>query len=911
VRARCSRSRTPEWLYGAFEQLGMHYGPAFRSVTELACGVDEVLARLALPHAAARAGGDFMLHPSVMDGALQASLALYGEQIDGGTAIPFALDRVDVLRPTAREMWAHIRQRPSSGAIRKIDIDLADDSGTICVRLVGFSVRLLPARDRPARSTDVLREAGARFFVQAIAAETAVPASQIALSAPLDAYGIDSFMIVRLTDELEKTFGALPKTLFFEHRTLQAVVDYFVDNHGERLAEVTRTTAALGAARVRDRGLSEEPASTATVDLDAPIAVVGLAGRYPGARDLDGFWGNLVAGRDCITEVPLERWDRGRVSGALSSGAAWGGFIDGIAEFDPLFFNISPREAPFMDPQERLFLQCAHEAIEDSGNTRSGLARGGDVGVFVGVMWEEYQLYGVERTSAGGPLALSSSPASIANRVSSVCDFHGPSLAVDSMCSSSLSAIHLACESLRSGSCAAAIAGGVNLSLHPNKYRALSQGRFLSGSGRCESFGAGGDGYVPSEGVGAAVLKRLDRAIADGDQIYGVIRGSALNHGGKTNGYTVPNPQAQTAVIRRALAKACVAARDISYLEAHGTGTKLGDPIEIAALSAAYRADTSDTGFCRIGSVKSNIGHGESAAGIAGLAKVLLQMRNRQLVPSLHSETLNPGIDFDATPFSVQRRVETWERPAGARGRLAGLSSFGAGGSNAHLILEDHEASPDTAVHAGPFVFPFSARDEGVLENILRRFLAALDGLGDADLASAAFVLQQGREAFEQRVAIVAADCAELRSRLRDALSGDLRHVYKGTCRPGMSPAAELNPRSPDEIARAWADGATIEWARFWRGLRPRKISLPTYPFLREIYWVPGLVPPVGPASDAPTPFKSAGAAALPLLLTPDWQPRAAAPSSDLDSTVRRVVVFCGLAPCPIASAARRTMCCN
>lgn len=903
VRARCSRSRTPEWLYGAFEQLGMHYGPAFRSVTELACGIDEVLARLALPHAAARAGGDFTLHPSVMDGALQASLALYGEQRDGGTAIPFALDRVDVLRPTAREMWAHIRQRPSSGTIRKIDIDLADDSGAICVRLVGFSVRILPARDRPTVANNALCDAGARFFVQAIAAETAVPASQIALSASLDAYGIDSFMIVRLTDELEKTFGALPKTLFFEHRTLQAVVDYFVDNHGERLAEVTRTTAALGAARVRDRGLSEEPASTATVDPDAPIAVVGLAGRYPGARDLDGFWGNLVAGRDCITEVPLERWDRGRVSGALSSGAAWGGFIDGIAEFDPLFFNISPREAPFMDPQERLFLQCAHEAIEDSGNTRSGLARGGDVGVFVGVMWEEYQLYGVERTSAGDPLALSSSPASIANRVSSVCDFHGPSLAVDSMCSSSLSAIHLACESLRSGSCAAAIAGGVNLSLHPNKYRALEQGRFLSGSGRCESFGAGGDGYVPSEGVGAAVLKRLDRAIADGDQIYGVIRGSALNHGGKTNGYTVPNPQAQTAVIRRALAKADVAARDISYVEAHGTGTKLGDPIEIAALSAAYRADTSDTGYCRIGSVKSNIGHCESAAGIAGLTKVLLQMRNRQLVPSLHSETLNPGIDFDATPFSVQRRVETWERPAGARGRLAGLSSFGAGGSNAHLILEDHEASPDTAVHAGPFVFPFSARNDGVLENILRRFLAALDGLGDADLASAAFVLQQGREAFEQRVAIVAADRAELRSRLRDALSGDLRHVDKGTCRPGMSPAAELNPGSPYEIARAWADGATIEWARFWRGSRPRKISLPTYPFLREIYWVPGLVPPVGPASDAPAPFKPAEAAALPLLLTPDWQPRAAAPSSDLDSAVRRVVVFCGLAPCPIASA--------
>lgn len=293
----------------------MHYGPAFRSVTELACGIDEVLARLALPHAAARAGGDFTLHPSVMDGALQASLALYGEQRDGGTAIPFALDRVDVLRPTARDVGAHPAasfvgddQEDRHRSRRRQRRDLRPACGLF---------RSYPAGARsPDRRQQCALRCGCALFVQAIAAETAVPASQIALSASLDAYGIDPFMIVRLTDELEKTFGALPKTLFFEHRTLQAVVDYFVDNHGERLAEVTRTTAALGAARVRDRGLSEEPASTATVDPDAPIAVVGLAGRYPGARDLDGFWGNLVAGRDCITEVPLERWDRGRVSGA-------------------------------------------------------------------------------------------------------------------------------------------------------------------------------------------------------------------------------------------------------------------------------------------------------------------------------------------------------------------------------------------------------------------------------------------------------------------------------------------------------------------------------------------------------------------------------------------------------------------
>ena len=896
IRARCPEPRTSDWLYAAFAALGMDYGPAFRSVTELFCGRDEVLARLVLPSAAARAGGDFVLHPSLMDGALQASLALYGEAEDGGTAVPFALDRLDMLAPTTREMWAHIRRRPATGPVQKIDIDLADADGAVRVRLAGFSVRLLPG-GRPRNATEDLRAAGARYLAGVVAAETAVPASQIELSVSLDTYGIDSVMIVRLTDELEKTFGPLPKTLFFEHRTLEAVLGYFLERHAERLADVTRCGRAPAPARTTP----SKPAVSIErrregPDLDTPIAVVGLAGRYPGARDLKTFWDNLAAGRDCITEVPPERWDHTRVSRLeRGQGARWGGFVDGIAEFDPLFFNISPRDAPYMDPQERLFLECAHEAIEDAGYTRTALAKAGDVGVFVGVMWEEYQLYGAEVTAEGHPLALSGSPASIANRVSAACDFHGPSMAVDSMCSSSLTAIHLACESLRLGTCAAAIAGGVNLSLHPNKYLALTQGSFIASSGRCASFGAGGDGYVPGEGVGAAVLKRLDRAIADGDRIYGIIRGSALNHGGRTNGYTVPNPQAQTAVIRRALENAGVAPREIGYVEAHGTGTKLGDPIEIAALAAAYRADTPDTGFCRIGSVKSNIGHCESAAGIAGLTKVLLQMRHRQLVPSLHADILNPGIDFDASPFVVQRRLEAW--PAeGAR--LAGLSSFGAGGSNAHLIIEAYEAPPVPHAHAGPFVFPFSARDETALDALVRRFLAALDDLEDTDLASAAYVLQQGREAYEARRAVVAADRGELRDKLRAAHTGEAPRVYRGRKRPGDNVAAALDADDLESVARAWAEGARVDWLRLWPGPPPRRISLPTYPFAREIYWVPGLPPP---SSAVEKPRAAAARVRLPLLLTPDWLPKTARPGQG--ARAPRSVVFCGLPAVPIPSA--------
>ncbi|MGO4775123.1 type I polyketide synthase, partial [Lysobacter sp. 2RAB21] len=435
------------------------------------------------------------------------------------------------------------------------------------------------------------------------------------------------------------------------------------------------------------------------------IAIVGISGRYPDAWDLDEYWRNLSQGVDCIREIPADRWRwqdyyRDPIGGeALAAGqhsSRWGGFIQGADEFDPRFFSITPRDAEQIDPQERVFLQHAWMAIEDAGYTRAALqaCRGGQVGVYAGVMYGEYNRSG--------------SLASIANRVSYALNLHGPSMTLDTMCSSSLTAIHMACQDLRQGRTDMALAGGVNLSIHPDKYSMLSAGQFISGSGHCQSFGEGGDGYIPGEGVGVVVLKRLSDAERDGDAIHAVIRGSALNHGGKTNGYTVPNPQAQAAVIADALKDAGVDARHVSYIEAHGTGTKLGDPIEIAALGKAFREYTQDTGFCLIGSAKSNIGHCESAAGIAGLTKVILQMRHRQIVPSLHSQRLNPNIDFETTPFEVNQRLRDWDAPVidgRPLPRIAGLSSFGAGGSNAHFVIEEY-AGGESIAHAGAGLGP-------------------------------------------------------------------------------------------------------------------------------------------------------------------------------------------------------------
>src|SRR5262249_21528608 len=310
-----------------------------------------------------------------------------------------------------------------------------------------------------------------------------------------------------------------------------------------------------------------------------PVAIIGLSGRYPEAVDLEAFWQNLRAGKDCIVEVPRERWDW-REDYSPDRGASgrhyskWGGFIAGVDEFDPLFFNISPKEARQLDPQERLFLQQAWRAVEDAGYTRASLQGphgedlAGQVGVYVGVMYSEYQLLGAEASLRGTRLGIAGSAASIANRVSYALNLHGPSVTLDTMCSASLTAIHYACQDLKLGRTSLAIAGGVNVSIHPNKYLALSAGQFISSDGHCQSFGEGGDGYIPGEGVGVVVLKRLSEAQRDGDHIYGIIRGSALNHGGKTNGYTVPNPQAQAGAISRALAESRTDARHISYIEA-------------------------------------------------------------------------------------------------------------------------------------------------------------------------------------------------------------------------------------------------------------------------------------------------------------------------------------------------------
>jgi polyketide synthase PksN len=757
-----------------------------------------------------------------------------------------------------------------------------------------------PAAPRPAATdaTDAddaaLHDQAVEYFKTLLSSTVKMPAERIEAGASMDNYGIDSLMVMQMTEALESVFGPLSKTLFFEYQTIEDIAGYFLREHRSRLMEQlgmageapAGAPAALPApvpAPARGVGRKSRYAGAAAPGAATPvtagpmdIAIVGLNGRYPEAVDLDAFWRNLKEGRDSITEIPKERWDHSIYfdpdkSKLGKTYAKWGGFIEGADHFDPLFFGISPLEAEIMDPQERIFLQCAYAAMEDAGyakdarTMRSGAARAHQVGVFVGVMYEEYQLYGAQEQVAGRNFALSGSASTIANRVSYYFNFSGPSVALDTMCSSSLTAIHLACQSIRNGDCVMAIAGGVNLSIHPNKYLMLGQARFASQTGQCKSFGVGGDGYVPGEGVGAVVLKPLAQAVADGDQIYGVIKGTAINHGGKTNGYTVPNPAAQSQVIQDALQRAAVDPRAISYIEAHGTGTALGDPIEIAGLTKAFGVATRDTQFCAIGSVKSNIGHCESAAGIAGLTKVLLQMKHRQLAPSLHSEVLNPNIDFAATPFVVQRELSEWKRPLiEADGvvreypRLAGISSFGAGGANAHLLLEEYTGAQAAGGHAvdpvRPALVVLSAKNVDRLKDSAAQLAAWLrrERPDPRRLGDMAYTLQVGRQPLEERLAVQAVDAAELAELLaRFAADGTGAVTLGNTKRDKATLPADKAALAADiaqglergdlgALATLWVKGADIDWNALHGAARPRRISLPTYPFTQRRYWIPG-----------------------------------------------------------------------
>jgi polyketide synthase PksN len=700
---------------------------------------------------------------------------------------------------------------------------------------------------------------------------------KIELDVELPRYGFDSIRLTEFANRLNRTLGLdLMPTLFFEHTTLRAIARHLLEKHAAALASKTAAPVVAplrgsGAPRVtRLRTHRERRDDAAAPAVHPAIAIVGMSGRFPGSPTVDAFWQHLEANHDLVTDVPEDRWNWRELFGDPSdepgkTNVKSAGFMAGIDEFDPAFFGISPREAISMDPQFRLLLQTVWATIEDAGY-RAGDLSGTKTGVFVGVSTSDYKDAWLRqpRDAAGdGPTLVSHFV--VANRISYILNLHGPSEPIDTACSSSLIAIHRAIEAIRQGNCDQAIVGGVNVISAPDITIGASRAGMLSPDGRCKTFDEAADGYGRGEGVGALLLKPLDAAVRDGDHIYALVCGSAENHGGRAQSPTAPNPAAQKDLLVSAYSRAGIDPRTVGYIEAHGTGTGLGDPIEIEGLRGAFEALYQKAGLavagphCGLGSVKTNIGHLEAAAGIAGIVKVVMMLRHRKIPGNVHLRVPNPYLRLEETPFYLVRDTQDWAAPRDEQGqplpRRAGVSSFGIGGSNAHVILEEYAAPTprDTADKAAavPQAVVLSAKKAEGLEELarnLRDFLQAAPAGHCPSLREIAWTLQLGREALEERLALVATSVEQLIARLGDFLDGKAAGggIYRGRARagraeaaPGVAPGANarLDPADYPRVLADWVNGAEVDWRGAWTEARPQRVSLPTYPFARNRYW--------------------------------------------------------------------------
>ncbi len=580
-------------------------------------------------------------------------------------------------------------------------------------------------------------------------------------------YGLDSAAATAVTGFLGDWLGCrLAPTLLYDYPTILSLSEHLADDKTS-----PRTRAA-----VEKREPDKEP-----------VAIIGIGCRFPGANGPEAFWQLLRNGVDAITEVPADRWDsRAFYSTDFAAqgkmNTRWGGFLNLIDHFDAAFFNITPREAAQMDPQQRLLLEVAWEALDDAGQVPAQLS-GTRTGVFIGVSNNEYAALQLTNpaqidayASTGGALSIA------ANRLSYFFDLRGPSMVIDTACSSSLVAVHLACRSLWHGESSLALVGGVNLILSPSVTISFSQAGAMSPDGRCKSFDAQANGIVRGEGVGVVVLKPLSRAMAEGDPIYAVIRGSAITQDGRSNGITAPSRRAQEAVLTEAYRDAGISPGRVQYIETHGTGTLLGDPIEAQALGSVIATDRDPGHYCAIGSVKTNIGHCEAAAGIAGLIKVALSIKHQAIPPSLHFQKPNPHIPFEKLQLRVQQSLSLWPDDAGPV--VAGVSAFGFGGTNGHVVLEEVQGISIAPQQNGDddldraYVLPISAHNAEALESVARSYKELLEfDVSDQKLSmkDICYTASLRRSHHDNRLAITARSKAEASERLDLFLQGETR----------------------------------------------------------------------------------------------------------------------------------------
>ncbi|WP_313920642.1 SDR family NAD(P)-dependent oxidoreductase, partial [Tahibacter sp.] len=692
-----------------------------------------------------------------------------------------------------------------------------------------------------------------------------LPRDQLQAQANLADFGFDSLMLAQWAKQISAHYGIeLTPAVFFSHATLERVAAHLLEQHRARVEARYRETepaparvvpqATATPLRSRRAGRRTAAAVAGTMPGAEPIAIIGMSGRFPQARSVDALWRILAEGRSAVEEVALERfdWRAAYAAGMLKS--KWLGAMPGVDEFEPAFFEISPREAQVMDPRQRLLLQEAWNALEDAGYGTPQLARH-TVGMFVGVEQGEYQLMvGPQGTLTGTHDGI------LASRLCYFLDLHGPAMAINTSCSSGLVAAHQACLSLRAGECDTAIAASASLSLTAEAFAGMSQAGMLSEDGRCYAFDRRANGMVPGEAVVALVLKRLSQAEADGDPIRAVILGSGINYDGKTNGITAPNGALQAALIRDVYARANVTPDDIDYVVAHGTGTRLGDPVEVDALREVFGARAKDAAPCAITSTKSNLGHAFAASGLVSLVSAVLALSQEAIPPSVHCEELSDYIDWQAGAIEVNRTLRPWSRTPHRR-RMAGVSAFGMSGTNAHMLVQEYvtDAPPVAPLRSVPLML--SATSAAALQQKMDALISVLrDSEWDAAaLTATSYTLLCGRQHFTHRCAVVAGDREQALQVLSQARAGERGpNVFRGVAprefagqralqQTGEALLERLASGVADDaatrdalhaLADLYCQGYALPWATLFGAAPPRRLALPTYPFARESHWI-------------------------------------------------------------------------
>nr|WP_314466500.1 SDR family NAD(P)-dependent oxidoreductase [uncultured Clostridium sp.] len=734
-------------------------------------------------------------------------------------------------------------------------------------------------------------------LIQLISNVLKVRKEEIDVEADLNEYGFDSISFTELINRINEEFGLeLTPAIFFENQSINCVAGYLLKNHRGVIKETYEPANKLnlqndskkdivqakeGAAdrKIKAR-FQTSPANKAVgSEKEDPIVIVGMSGKFPMSEDIEELWENLVKGTDCIEEIPQKRWDWREYYGDSKTEEnkteiKWGGFISGVDEFDPSFFGISPREAELMDPQQRLLMTYVWKTIEDAGHSAKSLA-GSKLGIFIGTTSSSYNDLINKAKLPNDSYSITGIVSSIGpNRMSYFLDTHGPSEPIETACSSSLVALYHAMSAIEKGDCDAAIVGGVNTILTPDGHISISKAGMLSKTGRCKTFSDQADGYVRSEGVGMIFVKKQSDAEEAGDHIYGIIRSIYENHGGKANSLTAPNPKAQAALLKQTYLKAGIDPRTISYIETHGTGTVLGDPIEINGIKTAFQELfehydipwSNQTPYCGIGSIKTNIGHLELAAGIAGLIKILLQFQHKKLVKNLHFNNLNPYIHLEDSPFYIVNETREWKALKDAYGneipRRGGLSSFSFGGVNVHVILEEY--LPKEAIKLeerrtpeAPALIILSAKNRKRLTERVQQLYNELKNrrFTEEDLADLAFTLQVGRDEMEERIGIIVTSVLMLEKKLKEYLDGKecIENFYIGQIKNNKSIfsllasdqdmedaiAGWLKEGKYNKVLDLWTKGLNVKWEKLYATGQLRRLRLPTYPFAKERYWLP------------------------------------------------------------------------